>query len=293
MPSKKWTGRRKTSPAFSQPIRDLARQSFNMPNALRLLASCILAVTPAAAADIAAFEVVSVKPSALATQGGTLEPSPGGRMTVSNLSLEGLICAAWKIQPWQLRGAPAWARAERWNIAAKADGDPDHQEVLVLLQGLLKDRFRVVLHWETKEMTGFTLSARPGAKPGSNIHAVEETECAERSHKRTSDMCGNVMVKVDDQNFNDKRFVLELFGAPMPQLRNLLSNRLEGPVADQTGMDGRFDMKIRWSPNPQPDQDSGPSIFTAVQEQLGLKLESRKVPADLLVVDHAERPAEN
>jgi uncharacterized protein (TIGR03435 family) len=163
-------------------------------------------------------------------------------------------------------------------------------QMLVLLQGLLADRFKLAFHRETKEMSGFVLSAKTKGKPGPGMHP---TECTQGPPT-----CGGANV-----NFSPAGFVLTLRGGTMAQLDSILQNRLAAPVVDETGLEGTFDLKVEFGsdingPQAGPANDlpsalASPSLFTAIPEQLGLKLDSRRAPAQMFVIDHAERPLEN
>jgi uncharacterized protein (TIGR03435 family) len=215
----------------------------------------------------------------------------------------------YKLQPYQIAGGPAWARSEHFDIAAMVDGNPNRDQMLVLVQGLLAERFKLASHRETKEMSTFFLTAKTNGKPGTGMHPANEKECspgtvAPEPGKKPQLVCGGAMV-----NFSPAGFVLNIRGGTMAQLVSVLQNRLAAPVVDDTGIQGRFDIKLEFAMdmngpaagnaaqrgpgNALPPAPNGPSLFTAVQEQLGLRLDSRKAPVEMFVIDHAERPSEN
>jgi len=221
-----------------------------------------------------AFEAAAIKPSKAADT-GTHWNSTKGRMTMDNLSVKQIIATAYGVREFQVSG-PAWIGAERYHIDAKADGKADDDIMLPMLQTLLAERFQVVLHREKKEMAAYALVV---AKGGMKIHAVE----GEGSQSRGSG--GKLTAK----------------HVSMAKFAELLSRQLDRPVADETntGSDG-FDFTLEYA-NERLQRAAeadgvaapGPSIFTALPEQLGLKLEARKAAVEILVVDKVERPTEN
>jgi uncharacterized protein (TIGR03435 family) len=168
--------------------------------------------------------------------------------------------------------APDWLDTERFDISAKPPSGTPQNQFEPMLQTLLADRFKLAVHRESKVMSAYALVA---GKNGPKLHAVE----AGGGSHRNSDGGKLTAQKVS-----------------MPQLADFLARHLDRPVIDKTELAGVFDFELRWAQDDSHSTDSasGPSIFTAVQEQLGLKLQSQKLPVEILVVDHAERvPTEN
>lgn len=231
-----------------------------------------------------AFEVASVKPNTTGQRGGQLNTEPG-RLTITNISLRTCIKAAFGLQDYQLSGGNAAIEDERYDIVAKADGAVGDHQLMLMLRKLLADRFKLSYHRESKEMQGFSLLV---GKNGPKLHEVEP---AGKGWSR------NGVGSIDGQEVS------------MAQLADILAGRLGHPVENLTGVKGVFDIKLNWTPDPamvrNPAENkespavesmsdpSGPSIFTALQEQLGLRLEVRKVPGEIVVIDHVERPSEN
>ena len=226
-----------------------------------------------------AFEVASVKPNKSGDRGTTMGPSPGG-LTATNATLKFLITFAYDVRDHQISGGPSWLNSERYDIVAK--GPIDHPTVAQnrqMLQTLLADRFQLRLLRETKELPGYALVI------GKNGPKLQEPEGA-----------GNGM--------RTGRGRITTQGISMEHFAENLGKLLGRTVVDKTGLQGNFAFTLEWTPDPSqsmgalgpapvPADDSGPSIFTAVQEQLGLKLEQQKGPVEILVIHHVERPSEN
>lgn len=263
--------------------------------AVLLAACCSLAAsaqgqgntpTPAAATTKApVFEVASVRPAKpdcnFTTSGG-----PPGRYTGRCMTLWALIFNAYEVRSYQdyPPGLPAWADKDKFDVEAKADDDTAAamQKILVqeqehltqkMLQSLLADRFKLRVHYESRMQpiyelvlakSGFKLKPLPAdQKPGwgRSVHGE-----------------------------------LELHGRSIAEFAHFLSfSNLAGrTVEDKTGLAGNYDIDLKWTPDDQQSTlDAGPTLFTALEEQLGLKLVPAKAPVDTLVVDHVERPTEN
>jgi uncharacterized protein (TIGR03435 family) len=233
-----------------------------------------------------AFEVASIRPAVYGSHPRSIQYSAGGRFTASNVPLGALIQEAYAIRGFQLSGGPDWVNSDQFDIVAKADGDASKAQVRVMLQTLLADRFQLELRRESKEVNVYTLTV---GKMGPKLKEV----------------------KLDEDNAaRGMRFggIGRIAGvmASMPQFVVMLSDiRLNGsaildrPVLDRTGLAGVYDFKLEWSGEEQSadrttsTNPAGPSIFTAVQEQLGLKLESTKAAVEFFVIEQAGKPTEN
>lgn len=231
-----------------------------------------------------AFEVASVKPNKTGQRGGRLNTEPG-HLTITNIRLRTCIKAAFGLQDYQLSGGNTAIEDERYDIVAKADGAVGDDQLMLMLRRLLADRFKLRYHREPKEMQGFSLLV---AKNGPKLHEVEPAG---------KDWSRNGVGRIDGQEVS------------MAQLADILAGRLGHPVVNLTGIKGVFDLKLSWTPDPATvgnpaeikespavesiSDPSGPSIFSALQEQLGLRLEARKVPVEIVVIDHVERSSEN
>jgi uncharacterized protein (TIGR03435 family) len=250
------------------------------------------------------FEVASIKPNKSGDLRMTFRSASGGRFTASNVSLQSLITIAYHIKDFQLSGAPPWL-SERYDVEAKAEGNPGGDAMLPMLQGLVEDRLQFKFHRESKELPVYALVV---AKAGK-LHPVEG-ECGPppsgpppppEPGKLPTAPCGGFFM-----------FPGHLSGqkVPIEQLLDTLSRFTGRTVLDKTNLPGKYDIDLQYTPEqgqfqappggappgmpPLPPTDpNGPSLFTALQEQLGLKLESQKGPVEIMVIDHIERPSEN
>ena len=213
---------------------------------------------------------------------------PTGTFTATGMTARNCIGLAYDVQPFQIEGAPSWVADQRYDVVAKLpDGmvkgahDPDRLPLMrAALQALLADRFQLTIHRETKPVPGYGLVV---AKGGFRL-------------KETTDDGRGL-------NINSDRGKLTAQRISIATLARNLSGNLGSPVVDLTGIKGVFDLKLEWTPDEvqsrgkpaaeAAEPSSGPSIFTALQEQLGLKLEKQKAPAEMIVIDKLEKPAEN
>lgn len=226
------------------------------------------------------FEVASVKPGKPPAQ-STMTSLPGGeRFVARNMPLVWLISAAYNVPMRQISGLSLDLSNEGYDIEAKTDHPVDRQQMMRMLQTLLEDRFNLTLRRQTREMKAQVLViVKGGAKLNEN---QDRAELAMRK------ITGNKM---------------SYHNMPMALFANLLAFAVDDVVVDQTGLKGSYDFTLDYYRGPggvgvkegrEPAPDpNGPSLQTALQEQLGLKLESRKGPVEMLVVDHIERPTGN
>jgi uncharacterized protein (TIGR03435 family) len=268
----------------------------------------LLTLAPAARAqnEPPKFEVATIKLAPADGYGNFVEFGPGDGINLTNMTLKGIVGFAWNLQPFQVSGGPPWIDSTRYVITAKPDGGPKSSEIPAMVQALLADRFQLAVHHGTQELPIYALVlARRDGKLGSRLTESKEGDCVpfDRSNARPHPgaprprFCGNSGVSPNH---------LIAIGIPIANLAPMLQMVLGRTVIDKTGLKGNFDVNMEWSPDetqamqgppdapkPAPADNTGPSIFSAIQEQLGLKLESRKGPVDVLIVDHAERPSEN
>jgi uncharacterized protein (TIGR03435 family) len=215
-----------------------------------------------------AFETASIKLSK--TTEGTDSDTSLGYFRGSG-TLKGFVRIAYGITNEQIEGGPRWFDEDRYDIEARAEGPAQGPQLREMLQTLLADRFKLEFHLTTKTVSGYAMVP---AKGGLKIKEVDSSD----SHS-THTTRGSMTVEAVDL----KRFAATLsrvFGAP---------------VDDQTAKSGSFTFTLTWAPEsnlpPGPTTNDGVSIFTALQEQLGLKLEARKVPLEVFVIDRAEKAA--
>ncbi len=220
-----------------------------------------------------AFEVASVKMSPLLGSGAVriIKVAIHGQLTFSGITLKDCISWAYGATNYQISG-PNWIDSERYDIRAKAANPVAADELKLMLRSLLADRFTLILHRDQKILPVYALVI---GKSGPKIHAVKP----EGPSKYFPNSTG-----------------LSARQVSMARFAELLSGKVDRPVLDETGLTGVFDIDLNWSRDSgaTPEDTAGPSIFTAMQEQLGLKLEARKAPVEILVIDHAEKvPTEN
>jgi uncharacterized protein (TIGR03435 family) len=262
------------------------------------------------------FAVASVKinrqgPRAggAAPMGGTgAPPSVGGRFVRANIPIDVLIAQAYgPLQRFEIAGVPEWAAETRVDVEARADGNPTPADMNQMLQALLADRFGLVVRRETREQPVYALvvARAGGLGPRLNPHS-DNSGCADPQTAQNN-------VRALDPNaplppppcgaFRGAPGIGRLAGAdvPLDLLGRALSGQLGRMVVDRTGLAGTFDFVLEWTPLQQlpgvdpvainnPDR---PSIFTAIEEQLGLKLEAQTGPVNMLVVERVEMPTEN
>ena len=242
-----------------------------------------------------AFEVASVRPGAPNGHPGIgidLRTYPGGRLVATECTLKQLIQAAYTAEPWEVLGGPSWLDSDRFDIEAKAaqDFSNDRDRVLALgrdaprmmmtmLQTLLADRFNVIVHRETREDTIYSLVV---AKNGPKLQPATGSNSPFIGLRRTGATDRPAVT-----------LILAGENATMEVLAQRLSYwTLHRPVVDRTGIAGNYSIRIEYAADDSLP-DAGPSLFTAIQDQIGLKLESGKGPVDFLVVDHADKPSAN
>jgi uncharacterized protein (TIGR03435 family) len=244
----------------------------------------IWAQSPAARSE---FEVASIKRNVGGDLSSRFMPSVG-RLSVINMKLTDLLATAYEIRDFQISGGPGWIDSERYDIEAKADGKTGPKQMAEpMLQALLEDRFKLRVHRETKELPIYVLTV---AKSGLKIQPAEEGSCVipepgkpAAPGQRQSAFCGFHVIG---------RGRYDATHTSVPALATDLSSVLSRTVVDKTALTEAFDIHLRFAPEDAADSTS-PSIFTAVQEQLGLRLESGKGPVEVLVIDQVERPSEN
>ena len=251
-----------------------------------------MAVMPAVSqtpAQKPGFEVASVKRDNSGTRASNCCGGPG-RLVGTNVTLGMLINVAYKVQDFQVVGAPGWVNSDRYDIEAKASDAAAQRGTGIIqgamLQSLLEDRFKLVVRRETKELPIYELTV---AKSGSKLKAggcTARDPNAPPSRQRPSD-CG---FSVMDNN------MIKATQIDMERFIPMLTFCVKRTVVDKTGFHGTFDADLKWNPDEAtatPATDTAPSIFTALQEQLGLKLESSKGPVEVLVIDSVSKPSEN
>jgi uncharacterized protein (TIGR03435 family) len=223
----------------------------------------------AAGAPLPAFEVASVKPAPPPIGGysSSMNVSPG-RLTATNVSIRKLMARAYNVKDYQVLGAD-WLNTALYTITASMPPDTTGEDLLLMVQQLLAERFQLAFHRETRDMPVYELVS---GKTGAKLKSVDFGK--------------------GSTSFSPGK--LTATAVPLRNFVEVLSRYLNRPVLDKTGLTGTFDFTLEFSPDGKGSDDAGElpvgaSLFTAIQEQLGLKLEARKAPIEVLVVDRAER----
>ena len=245
--------------------------------------------TPMAANANLVFEVATIKPSNPATPGQSILVGRGGSnlFTTTNTTLNDLISFAYGIQVRQIVGGPSWLESDKFDITAKPEpqGIPNATQLRTMVKKLLAERFGFAFHGEKREMPAYVITV---GKDGPKL---------------AKDDSGGLLPGFGGRGPGS----IGVRNSTMAEFAEFLQARiLDRPVVDQTGITGRFDFTLEWRPDvaqvgppggpaPQlpPEVEARPDLFTAIQEQVGLKLESTKAPVDAYVIDKVQKPSEN
>ena len=268
-------------------------QSQTSPAQSPATASTSTTAYPASAATPAAtvspeFEAATIKPVKEPAPNRMHDSEEGRRFLTRYTSLSDLIVMAYELDRRQVAGGPAWIASDEFDVDAVGDGigkqDGNQMVWQEMLQRLLADRFKLTSHWEDRELSSYELVV---AKGGPKLKAADANG---QSNKGCRGLGNCFFIKVPLSEFS--RFMGFVV--------------LDKPVVDKTGLAGEFDITLKWTPDetqfasmgvhvptPVDNPNAPPELFTAIQEQLGLKLEVRKTMTKVLVIDHVERPTEN
>jgi uncharacterized protein (TIGR03435 family) len=244
------------------------------------------------------FEVATIKPSDPKRPGWGIGVNRSGQITTLNTTLFDLIKFAYGVHPKQVAGAPVWANSEKFDVSAKPDvtGMPSVDQMKIMMQKLLQERFNLAYHQEKKELS---------------VYAITQTKAGMKAKKEE-----NAQVSVPgfgglpQRGFNVRNATISEFAQVMQ------SQFMEQPVVDQTGLgDTRYSFILKWTPDPSqsapyggagapppgaapatppaPDADAPPDLFSAMQQELGLQMKTAKAPVDVMVIDKIEKPSDN
>lgn len=246
------------------------------------------------------FEVVSIKPGSGDVHQVRMSMTPG-RMSAKNVPTKMLLMQAFNVKDFQLTGGPAWMASTQWDIEAKMATDDDQpkggppnpaqqkamaEKLRAMMQSMLVDRFKLKFHEDSKESPAYALVV------GKNGPKLKKSESGPEARS---------MMRMGHGQLNASRTTMENFAGQ-------LANQVGRPVVDKTGLAGEYDIELEWTPDPgrsgpfgqpppgdapPPVDANGPTIYTAVQEKLGLKLEATKAPVKMIVIDWIEKPSEN
>jgi uncharacterized protein (TIGR03435 family) len=281
-----------------------------------LVAAMTASLLAAAAAQTpppadAVFEVASIKRNRDGGPIAGLRRFPGGRFEATNIQLSTLISFAYQLQPYELDGGPSWLNDDRWDILAKIDGDPPPvlpgtaDAMAMATRALLADRFKLALRRETREIQVYQLVRLSDGRLGKGLRQ-STVDCL--AIQRAGDEAAKGGPPAPNPNTPDRLACgmrisvgrIQFGGRPMTMLTDALTAITQRRVVDRTGLTGGWEFDITFNPPapppgreaPPPDPDTA-SLFTVLQEQLGLKLESARLPMPVMVVNRVEPPVED
>jgi uncharacterized protein (TIGR03435 family) len=268
--------------------------------------SVVAAAAFSCAASGQSFEAASVKAAPLsnAPLRSSMRGGPGtadpGQITYTNVTLSAVIQRAYDVKPYQVTGAD-WLSSQRYSLVAKLPPGATKEQFGLMLQNLLAERFQLALHRQTEELPGFELAVgKNGAKLKPSTDSDTGPAPEQTSPPKTD---ANGFPQLDHPGLAMMegvrgRAVISFLTAraqPLASLVEMLSKEFRLPLLDRTGLTGRFDFTLEFAPQPPGTltptaaEDSGPDLSSAVQQQLGLKLNPAKVPVDVLIVDRANQ----
>jgi uncharacterized protein (TIGR03435 family) len=261
------------------------------------------------------FEVATLKQNKSGERGGGIRRLPGGRVTVTNMPPRQLINFAYQLGQWQLLGGPSWLADDKFDITAKMEGNPEWggpgtgmpDPITIAMRKFLSERFKLKIHIESRELDAYALVMVKAGVPGPQLKP-SPTDCKALLAQAQRGQLPPPGPPTFDKPIPCSimgRFGQMLFdGFPMSQAATMFVGQSGRPVVDRTGLTGNWQFMLTFAqerplgapapPNEQtlPDPNA-PSFFTALQEQLGLKLESTKAPFDVTVIDSAEHPTDD
>jgi uncharacterized protein (TIGR03435 family) len=278
-----------------------------------VLLAALMAASVGAAAQQAvrdgrplAFEAASVKPNASGDWRKSLGPAPGGRFLATNNTLRDLLPFAYGIPQvtagFRIVGGPKWIDDDRFDITATVEGTWTPQQMSEMLRTLLADRFKLAAHRETRDLPTYALVAVPGASRLKRS-AVDQAACdARRAAIQRREAVPPIPAGAPPVcgTGRSNPGTITAIGWSIEALTSALSPFVNRVVVDRTGLSGLFDFELKWTPDTVPQllpdapplniDPNGPSIFTALQEQLGLRLESTRGLVDIVVIDSVQHP---
>ncbi|HVY92397.1 MAG TPA: TIGR03435 family protein [Bryobacteraceae bacterium] len=234
------------------------------------------------------FDAVSIKPSAPDARGGGFNLSPG-HLQAKNQNLRDLVEFAWDLKDYQVSGGPSWAESEHYGVLATFPAATSKGDRARMMQSMLAERFGLVVRQDSKEVSGYALVT---GKNGPKLHSPGNEEPGMMLGR--SRATGQRTLTATSQT--------------MANLASILSDIMGRPVENRTSVEGKFDFSVAWTPDavdggtgatggkvaaPPENSELGPTIFTALQETVGLKLESARVKVPVVVIEKAEKPSAN
>ena len=286
------------------------------------LTVCLVAATalsaqqPPATSESYSFEVVTLKQNNSGERGGGIRRLPGGRVTVTNMAARGLITFAYQLGQFQLVGGPNWLADDKFDITAKIEGNPEWEgpgsgrpdPIQVAMRKLLAERFKLKIHRESRDLDAYALvMVKPGvAGPALKPSPTDCKALAEQLRQGKLPPTAQQPVNgITPCSILGRIGQITFDGFPIAQAAGMMVGQAGRPVVDRTGLTGNWQFLMTFAqerpvgapvpPNEQlpPPDPNAPSFFTALQEQLGLKLESTKAPFDVTVIDSVEHPIDD
>jgi uncharacterized protein (TIGR03435 family) len=248
-----------------------------------------------------AFDAATIRPNASGSPDVHFTFPTGGRFIARNVSLKMLLMRAYKAKNFEIAGGPAWLDSARWDVTATAPSTLEEHQFKLMLQSLMAERFQLQAHRETRQLSGYTLSpAKNGSKlpnPTGACFPHDEPPPVRVAGQPLQVPCGGLTM--DGTHLEGRKISMPLFASA-------ISNMLGRPVLDNTGYAGTFDVHLAFAPEgiaalsgggfdspslaASASDSANPTLFTSIERQMGLKLESQKVPAEILVIDRAAKP---
>jgi uncharacterized protein (TIGR03435 family) len=241
-----------------------------------LLGIALLAATLHAQAP--SFDAVSIRTNKSGSFSGGVGPTPGGGLKATNATLQGMVLWAWELNGLELIGGPRWLDEARFDIVATASGSPDIHRTRAMTRTMIEERFQLKLQRQTRKLPVYALTlARTDGKLGPSLRQ-SNVDCA-------TSYCGS---KISGG-------VVDSIGHSMADFAKTHADRAGRIIVDRTGLHGRFDVTLRFNPDPGGPRSTPdfPAFFTAVEEQLGLKLTPQNADVEVFVIADVEKPTEN
>jgi uncharacterized protein (TIGR03435 family) len=268
-----------STPSWAKATAYNLRKEPTMIRGLACLVLCAAGVGYGQSDAVPRFEVASIKPSNADSSSSSGIKTGHGRLTAENVTLKRCIIGAYVVGPHQIFGGPDWLDLDRFEITAIADQPVGDSALMAMLQNLLAERFKLALHRETRVVQAYTLEIGKGAPKLEKAAAGEG---------------------ITNSSTSNGRAMIDAHNTSMDSFAQLLARQMDLPVVNHTELKGVFNFRLQWTRenalSAKPEDaaaNEAPSIFTAIQEQLGLRLRARKAPVEILVIDHAEKPTEN
>jgi uncharacterized protein (TIGR03435 family) len=256
-----------------------------------VICCCAFAQTPDHRPSFDAFEVATIKPAPPEEQGRFIRMESAHRFFAKNYTLKGLVGAAYNLTPRAISGGASWTDSDKYDVLAATPGEvrPNLDEQMAMLRNLLADRFQLTFHRERKELSVYALSV---AKTGSKL----------KESTAPPDGLPELINVITPEKEGGYRIVLPARNATMAQFASMLQRAVfDRPVVDQTSLTGKYDFDLEWHPDesqfggniPGNPDSSKPDLFSALQQELGLRLEATKGVVEALAIDRVEKPSDN